>query len=50
MPTIEALCFNVFKMIQSSREGQGENLNENTNIRGLIYASLKGKPVLLSIR
>ena len=49
MPTLGSLCFNIFKMIQSSREGQGENINDQTNIKVLIYASLKGKPLLLSI-
>lgn len=49
MPTLGSLCFNFLMLTQSSREVEGENINENTNIRGIIYASLKGQPLLLSV-
>jgi len=49
MPALRLLFFHVLKLIQSSREGQGENLNEKTNVEGLIYASLKGQPLLILI-
>lgn len=47
MPTLGSLCFSILRLIQLSKEGQGENLNEQTDIKGrLIYASLKGQPIM----
>jgi len=49
MPTLGSLCFSVFRLIQSSREGQGENINEQMNIIGHIYASMIGQTLQISI-